>query len=297
MGTTAHLAVDAGHAELLEPAVARLHDLAARWTRFDPASELGRINAATGAPVVVSLDTARLVEAALDAWRRTDGRFDPSTHDALVAAGYDRTFADGPGPGGPAHRAPGVADVQVDTATGVVVVPAEVRLDFGGIGKGYAADVLVDGLRSGGATGAAVTIGGDARVDGECPFAAGWPIHTAESTEPIAHLAAGGFCFSTTRKRRWIAAGEERHHIIDPRTGRPAGGGVADVAVAAASATVAEIHATAAVVAGMPDALTHLTASGLDGFVVDDAGTHHRFGVWDQSPSISSRAADGGSRE
>lgn len=297
MGTTAHLAVDPEHADLLPGAVARLHDLAARWTRFDPGSEIGRINAADGRPVVVAPDTARLLSAAIDAWRRTDGRFDPTVHDALIAAGYDRTFDDGPGPGGPTTPAPGLADVAVDTDTGVVVAPADVRFDLGGIGKGHAADLLVDHLLEQGATGTAVTIGGDARVAGDCPFADGWPIHTAEADGPIAHLRSGGFCYSTTRKRRWLVDGEPRHHVIDPSTGRPASGGLVDVAVAAASATIAEVHATAAIVAGRTDGLRHLAATGLDGFVVTDTGERVGFGGSDQSPPISRAAADGTSRE
>ncbi|MEO0493752.1 MAG: FAD:protein FMN transferase [Actinomycetota bacterium] len=297
MGTHAHLAVDDDHAELLAPAVARLEDLASRWTRFDPASELSRLNAADGRPTVVSLDTATLVADAVDGWRRTAGRFDPSVHDAVIAAGYDRTFVAGPGPSGAPAPAPGLADVQVDVATGVVTLPPDVRLDLGGIGKGHAADRVTEALVADGATGAAVSIGGDARVAGECPFADGWPIVTAGRDLPIARLRAGGFCYSTVRLRRWTIAGTERHHLIDPSRGVPTDGAVLDVAVAAATATLAEVHATAAIVAGMPGAVDHVRSAGLEGFVIDATGAVHEVGRKDQSPPVFVLAADGTSRE
>lgn len=296
MGTVAQVVIDTDDATLLDRAFEHLTDVAFRWSRFEAESELSLLNHAGGRPVVVRTDTAELIAAALDAWRRTDGRFDPSVHDALVAAGYDRTFAHGPGPGGDPRPALGVADVHVDVSSGVVTLPPDVRLDLGGIGKGFAADRTVALLLDAGARGAAVAIGGDACVGGTAP-AGGWPVVGPDAGEPIAHLAAGGFCYSTTRLRRWSVGDGTAHHVIDPATGRPASGGVADVAVAAASATIAEVHATAAIVAGMPAALDHLEATGLDGYLVTDDGEVHTFGRWDPSPRISGTSADWGHRE
>ena len=295
MGTAVHLAATGVDSETLESVFDRIIDRDRRWTRFSPDSELALLNQSQGRPTVVAPDTAALVAAAVRGWEETGGRFDPTVHDAMLAIGYDRTFAQAPGAGGPTQSAVGLDDVVADPSTGVVTLPADVRLDFGGIGKGYAADLAVEELLAAGASQAAASIGGDVRAVGHPDT--GWPIRSEYGDEPIAWLAEGGFCLSTTAKRRWTLDGSERHHIVDPSTGLSASGGVRDAAVAAATATTAEVHATAAVVAGWPAALDHLTACGVDGFVVLDDGTRHDFGAWTPNPSILGSAADRSRRE
>jgi thiamine biosynthesis lipoprotein len=83
---------DAAMATLGALAVDALEAREARWSRFRPTSELCRVNDAAGAPVVVSPDTFALIALAVDAWRDTGGRYDPTVLAALEAAGYDRDF-------------------------------------------------------------------------------------------------------------------------------------------------------------------------------------------------------------
>ena len=298
MGTRAHLIVDAPARHLIADAVAKLRDWNGRWTRFDDSSELSALNHAEGRPVVVSTDTAALIALAIDAWRVTDGAFDPTVHDTLVRAGYGRPFAAGPTEPGAAVDVPGPAAIECDPSTGLVHAPAHVRVDLGGIAKGHAADLLVRDLLERGATGAAVTIGGDTAVGGRCPFADAWPIVAdLEPSEPVAHLERGGFCFSTTQRRRWVTAAGPAHHLIDPRTGRPADSGVTTAAIAASTAAAAEVFATACVVVGWPAARQLAEGAGLSGFVVTDLGERHDIGVLAQNPPESATRADGRRRE
>ena len=273
MGVTAHVVVDDDAAALLPKAHGRLTDWNRRWSRFDPDSEISALNRAGGAPTLVSTDTAALLAAAVDAWHLTGGAFDPTVHDALVAAGYDRPFRDGPGLRRPTRPAPGPGDVTIDVEAGIVTAPATTRFDLGGIAKGHAADRLVAELLAAGATGACVSLGGDTAVDGACPFADAWPIHVAEHPEPIAHLRRGGFCYSTVSRRRWSTPSGPAHHLIDPRSGQPTTGTVVSVAVAAARAETAEVVATAAIVDGQLAARTRIETMGLTGFVVTTDGT------------------------
>ena len=92
MGTTAHLVVTDGNATLAERAVERLHELEARWSRFRPDSEISRLNARPGMPVVVSAETYALVERAVEGAAMTGGLFDPTLLPELRDAGYDRSF-------------------------------------------------------------------------------------------------------------------------------------------------------------------------------------------------------------
>lgn len=298
MGTIVHLVVDEAAGELLPRAVDRVRDWDQRWSRFRADSEVAAINAAAGRPVVVSPDTAALTALAVDAWHLTDGRFDPTVHDAVVAAGYGRPFAEGPTARTTPEPAPGAAGIEVDREAGLVTAPAGVRLDLGGIAKGHGADLLVAELLADGATGAAATLGGDTAVAGACPYAGAWPVVADNAgDEPVAHLTFGGFCFSTTRRRRWRTDRGEAHHIIDPRHGEPAETTISVAAVAAATAAAAEVFATAAVVAGWPAARSLVEHAGLSGFIVTTDGDRHDLGGLAQNPPESAAAADGRRRE
>jgi thiamine biosynthesis lipoprotein len=94
MGGQAQVMTLGGHAGTLGRGVAALHDLERRWSRFLPDSEVSRVNAAGARQVTVSQATATLFALAVDGWRVTEGRYDPTVLDAVVAAGYDRSFTD-----------------------------------------------------------------------------------------------------------------------------------------------------------------------------------------------------------
>jgi thiamine biosynthesis lipoprotein len=215
---------------------------------------LSRLNAAAGKTVSVSADTFSVIKSAVDAWKHTDGRFDPTIHDALCAVGYDRSFGDlvpmcaASGEAGPS---PGCASIELDQHLREVRLPAGVRLDLGGIAKGAAADLVVSRLLESGAYGACVNIGGDIRVEGSAPTVAGWIIDITFGGELQRRIALGGgaVCTSSRTKRRWMTAGGERHHIMDPRLGRSTTG-LRWVSVVGARATQAEVLTKTVFVAG-----------------------------------------------
>jgi thiamine biosynthesis lipoprotein len=210
-------------------------------SRFRPGSALSRLNREgriDGEP-----DLARLVELALTAREETEGRFDPTIHDALVAAGYDRSFED-VAPSGPADF---VAQIHLGAAGSVrvdgdsVELEPGVRLDLGGIGKGYAVDRAVATLAGLGPC--LVNAGGDLAVAG-LPRAREWAVSVET---PAGHLTlgltSGALATSGRDRRRWIRGGEERHHLIDPASGRPAESRWLRVTVAASTAVAAEVAA------------------------------------------------------
>ena len=92
MGTDAHVIVVGGSQSLLDAARMRIEQLEQRWSRFLPESEISRLNHRAGEPVAVSADSVELVTRALQAWRVTNGRFDPTVLGAVIRAGYDRSF-------------------------------------------------------------------------------------------------------------------------------------------------------------------------------------------------------------
>jgi FAD:protein FMN transferase len=283
MGSTARLLVLGGPPDLPDRARRRLGHLESLWTRFQPTSELARINAAAGRPVMVSHETFDVVALAVGSWRSTRGRFDPTVLDALERAGYDADFAEVAGragaPAGPeaADPTPGCGGVELLPLVPAVRLPAGVRLDLGGIGKGRAGDLLARELLDAGAAGVCVDLGGDVRVAGCPPEPRGWRVELDPALAPDrAFVLADGAVATSTRLRRAWRRGDARfHHLLDPSSGRPAWTGLAAVTVLARSAAEAEVLAKAAFVAGPDAGADLLLEHGVTGLLLHDDGSLH----------------------
>lgn len=293
MGSAGHLIVVSGAPDLLERAQKLLAELESCWSRFRPDSEVSLLNSSPGRWVRLSVPTVALIGRAVQAWGTTGGLYDPTVLSALEAAGYDRSFetlTDDARPGADvdAVPAPGCAGIEIDHDR--VRLPPGVRLDLGGIGKGYAADLVADELLGWGAEGACVNLGGDVRVAGRAPGPGGWVVavddhlHPDEDLSWVA-LSHGAVASSTRLRRRWQRSGRELHHLIDPSTGRPSASSVAAVTVVAAQAHWAEVLAKAALIAGLPAGSELLRSHGVAGVLVTGDGTVHRAGPWERYES------------
>lgn len=277
---------------MADAAVARLTDLERRWSRFRPDSEISAANAAAGRWTVVAPETLALVERAETARSHTGGRFDPTQLHEVVAAGYDCSFELVAGPEataaaeGPPRRdpvpmvtraAPVDRSVLVDRSSCSILVPAGVGFDPGGIGKGFAADLLVSELLGEGAAGACVSLGGDVRVGGVGPDGEDWIVEVADPRRdddtPLLSLRLheGAVATSSRRRRRWRdRAGREMHHLIDPSTGRPARTATLAATVVAAEAWQAEALAKVAFTAPAATFVAALADAGATGLLVID---------------------------
>ena len=292
------------HVILVDPAQgaedyarSRLEELERRWSRFLPGSDISRLNTTPEAFVIVSSDTIDLLTTMKQAWRVSDGRYDPTMLSAINAAGYS-TSIDGSGKtstmAGSRARGFTIADVQIDPAASAVVVPAGVGLDPGGIGKGLAADMVVTELLGDGTGGALVSIGGDLAAAGASPTEAGWYIaveHPLDSSRDLITLAldVGGVATSSTLSRSWIRDGSRRHHVIDPTTQMCATTDLAAVTVIARAGWEAEVHATAALLSGAERALDYFDSHQLDGIATTLDGTTS------MSPALESAGVTEGS--
>lgn len=265
MGAVATIVSDAGPVGR-KRALRGLVELERWWSRFEPCSEISRLNQADG-PVIVSPATAELVQLALSGAAATSGCYDPTIGAHVIAAGYDRSFEQGWGAGHDpsALRSPAAGEVLVDVGSGLVSVPDGLLLDLGGVGKGHAADLMTADLRSAGASVAVVSVGGDVRVsaDGGCAVPVDDPLGRAAPAR--LWIRDSGLAVSGPTRR---GGADGRHHLIDPRAGVPAD--TARVAVVlAGSAGWAEMLATAAAVAPRDEAVAFLEAAGACGWLVE----------------------------
>jgi FAD:protein FMN transferase len=263
IGTTALVAVAQPRAlaearRILEEELAALD---AACSRFRSDSELAKVNRAQGRPVEVGPVLFEAVEVAVRVAALTHGLVDPTLGATLRLAGYDRTFAEIRLRDGRIVRPvfPAIAgwrSVTVDATRRTVRVPIGVELDLGATAKALAADRSASAIATVTGVGTLVSLGGDVAVAG-MPPAVGWAVRIADDHAsplvgpgPVVSIAQGGLASSGTHVRRWTTAGGELHHIVDPRTGRPADTPWRTVSVAAASCVEANAASTAAIILG-----------------------------------------------
>lgn len=303
LGTTASVvttdpaALDAAR----EAVVLELAAIDVACSRFREDSELAAVNAAAGRYARVSPLFGRALAVALGAARMTGGAVDPTLGAELRRAGYDRDFAelaDAPQDGASAQvhrlddarrrRRGGWRAVELDAANGLVRIPEGMELDLGATAKALAADRAARAAQARAGGGVLVSLGGDVSVAGPPP-AGGWAVrvmedHAASLDAPgeTVAISAGGLATSGTTVRRWRAEGERCHHILDPRTGRPAAVVWRTATVAAASCVDANAASTAAIVRGA-EAPTWLLRCGLPARLVALDGRVLHVGAWPRS--------------
>jgi thiamine biosynthesis lipoprotein len=263
-------------------------ELERRWSRFLPTSEVSELNRRAGHLCIVSPETFDLVARAEDARLATDGMFNPLVLDRLVALGYDRTWEAVAGDGAPLDGASTVPSplseepIELLPAVHGIRLPAGVRFDPGGIGKGFAADLVAERLRSDGVAWVQVELGGDLRVVGDPPGGGPWRVriddqdHGRDEAGTI-DLSAGGVATSSRRRRRWRRGGLPLHHLIDPRTGLPASTDLDAVTAVAAESWWAEVVAKVALVRGSAAARDVFERHRASGVLVHAAGFPCRY--------------------
>jgi thiamine biosynthesis lipoprotein len=246
-----------------------------RFTRFDPASELTRLNAHPEPVFHASEDLCLLVAAAVEAAVTTGGLVDPTLAGEIEAVGYRGDLATcspieaglaTPEPRRPARPHPECRwrRIEVDPAHRTVTRPPGVRIDSGGIAKGLCADLLGQDLEELDAY--VIDCAGDLRIGGR----AGLP-RTVRVDDPLGpgalhefEIAAGGVATSGITRRSWLDRdGRVAHHLLDPSTGRPAWTGVIQATALAPTALEAEALAKAAALSSPETAFRWLHHGGV----------------------------------
>lgn len=221
----------------------------------------------------VPIETARVVFEALEISRRTDGAFDITVAPLVRLWGFGPRRRTGAMPTDAAIAEAltrvGWRHLEVRGATAGAGAAlrkrsANLKIDLGGIAKGFAAETVSELLRQRGVTNHLVGIGGDLQARGPGPAGHGWrvgienPLADANATNALVRvIALRDAALSTSGNYRnfFTAAGRRYGHIVDPRTGRPVPAGVASLAVVAPRGTHADALATGLFVLGEKRAL------------------------------------------
>jgi len=226
------------------------------FSRFDPDSELNRVNAHAGSPVGVSGEFASMLTVALEAARESGGLVDPTVGPALEAAGYDTDFELLVEDGAVLECAARPDWRSIRLFGRYVFAPRKTGLDLNGVVKGKTVDdalelIAGDGFVSG---------GGDIAVRGGATVAL-----PAGGSVDLVH---GALATSGIDRRRWLRGGSIQHHLIDPGTGRPSTARWTHVTACGGTCLAADIAAKAAFLLD-EDGPEWLSERGIPGRFVD----------------------------
>jgi FAD:protein FMN transferase len=233
------IGIDQSALAAAEAWIRRMHD---RLTRFEPHSEVSRFNGSRGQWFALSPELEALLRESLRAFELSDGLVNVAVLPALLASGYTRDFTAGPTPTTDAPPIPPLTEV-LQLRPGEARLVRDASVDLGGIAKGWLADRLAERLGDN----ALVNLCGDLFARGGGESGEGWPVGFGDRTLLLKDMGAAT---SGTTKRAWAGG----HHLIDPRTGRPAQSDLSEVSVLATAATDAEIFAKVALLLGSVDA-------------------------------------------
>lgn len=241
-----------------EAAFARIAELDAVMSDYRDDSELRRLEQASGEWTPVSPDLLEVLAKAVSIARATGGTFDP-TVGPLVALWRDARET-ARMPSGPdieaAREAVSWKHLEVNRRRGVVRLAKKgMRLDLGGIAKGYILQQALMTLRSEGLPRALIESGGDIVVGSGPPGLAGWRVDVPDASEGVrdraSELTNAAIATSGAEMQFVEINGVRYSHVVDPRTGL---GVTHDITarVIADDAATADALATALSVAG-PD--------------------------------------------
>ncbi len=250
-------------------------------SRFRPDSELSVLNDSPGFPAPVSDVLWDALQAARRAHKDSSGLVTPTVLPALERAGYDRSFermGEGPGAGsaGPLPSAGSLEQVTFDPIKRTVQLPMGVRLDLGGIGKGWAAQRAMQRLSAFGP--ALVDASGDLAISARLLDGLPWQVGLSDPFDPERNLALLrlGRCGVATSGRdvhRWFKDGVWQHHIINPLTGRPAETDIISATVLAPDAMRSEMAAKVVLIQGSREGLSWLEEQAeMEGLIVLEDG-------------------------
>lgn len=262
----------------IEAVFAEMRRIDAAMSTYKPESEVSRVNATAGQrPVPISTELFSLIETAVQYSKLSHGVFDITY--ASVGYLYDYRAHVRPDDAAIEQALPSIdyRQLRLDPARHTIAFGKPgMRIDLGGIGKGYAVDRGIEILARLGFAHALVNAGGDTRVIGD-RLGKPWVIgirHPDRENEVVLRIPLEDAAFSTSGdyERYFDEGGVRYDHIIDPKTGRSPRG-VRSVTVIASSATRTDGLTKSVFIMGAKDGIEFINGlTDADAIVIADDG-------------------------
>ncbi|WP_066366854.1 FAD:protein FMN transferase [Neobacillus fumarioli] len=251
-------------------------------SRFLPDSELSKLNQQLENEISISPEMYFILREAERFYRETSGMFNPGILEALETNGYAASIE--------TIRGKELTDTVPKNFKTVRTFPVTLNekrqtailhatIDLGGIAKGWILDRAAQLLEKHGF--GFINVGGDIRVFGELPRSLNIGIENPFDPANILtslQLEGGAVCTSTSAKRKWLVNGEERHHLIDPRTGTSSNSTIVSATITAPTAIVADVWAKTVLLLGEKKGQEWVNKKGLGAVLINKNGEIWRGG-------------------
>jgi FAD:protein FMN transferase len=254
--------------------ISRIEKLISSWDAQSQTSEVNRM--AGVRPVKVDKELYDLIYRAKKVSTLTDGAFDISFASMNKIWHFDRTDQTLPD-GSIVNAARAKIDYQriiLNPADTSIYLSEGMRIGFGAIGKGYAANKAKQVMSAiSGVEGGVVNASGDVLTWGQSPTAEGWRISISnpkKKEQPIAWLQADDMAIVTSGDyEKYFMSGNKRYaHIIDPTTG------ITSVTIICPNAELADALATSVFVLGIKNGIELIDKmNNIECIIIDDDGT------------------------
>lgn len=260
MDTVMSLTAYGSHArEALDSASAEIQRLDQLFSISSETGDIYRVN--RDGQGDLSEDTRSLLASALEYGKDTNGIFDCTIEPVMEAWGFTTKN----------YRVPSDSELtellsHVDASTVTlsgnhVMLPEDVKLDLGGIAKGFTSARVMEVFKNSGVTSGIISLGGNVQTLGTKPDGKLWRVGIQDPNDlnamfAVVEVSDEAVITSGAYQRYFEENGVHYHHIIDPRTGYPAESGLTSVTIISPDGTLADALSTSLFIMGPDDAST-----------------------------------------
>ena len=237
----------------LDEAVAEIERLDALWSIASSDGEIARLNAEK--QITASADTLALLTRAKEISAATDGLFSTTIAPLMEAWGFTSGDYRVPDEAELSALLAHVDDKEIAISDSTVTIPADAKVDLGGIAKGFTSARVMEIFRENGIKNGILSLGGNVQALGTKPDGTLWRVGLQNPADERAlfatlELADKAVITSGAYERNFEQDGIVYHHIIDPRTGYPAESGLSSVTIVSDDGTLADGLSTALFIMG-----------------------------------------------
>ncbi len=249
-------AYDENSEKALNQAEKKVSELEKLWSVTDENSEIYAINHSNGESLSVSPETAELLDFSINISEMTDGALDCTIYPVLTEWGFTTSDYKIPTDERIIELLENTGYEKINMDGNNVIVPENMQIDLGAVGKGYTGDLIADILQENGIKSALLDLGGNIQTVGKKPDGTDWKLGlrspfdegnfaTLEVSD-CAVITSGGY------ERYFVGDdGETYWHILDPKTGKPAHSGLVSVTVVGEEGRLCDALSTSLFVMGL----------------------------------------------
>jgi len=266
--------------ETIEKGIGEIQRIEKLLTTFSDDSETNHVNQQAGImPVKVSRETFDLIQRSIRISDITQGAFDITygsidkrlwNFDQQMTALPDRALAK------KMVRLINYRNIELDTEKCTVFLKEKgMRIGFGGIGKGYAAEQAKIIMKEAGAESGVVNASGDLTTWGRQPNGQAWTVGIVNpnvKNEVFSYMSISDMAVATSGNyEKYVMIGGKKYsHTIDPRTGYPVTG-IKSVTIITTNAEIADAMATPVMIMGIRTGLDMINQiKNIEAVIIDD---------------------------